>query len=174
MRMILKNFNHILPLLIIVAILLGISPAYGAQEIFTADEADNVFTVDEMRQFNMDFDLSDEILQADEVLSQFTPNDPDGFYVYSDPQSVAAQYIPEGAVCTDLCIIGYVVSIDYRIGDVRYIVAYCNDGTVRLTASLLGHEVRYVYEMSSDTPNAVRCIDCEKNVVVWESETEEP
>jgi hypothetical protein len=100
------------------------------------------------------------------------PKEGDGFYVYPNPQEVAAPYIPEAALCTDVCIIGDVVSIDYRIGDVRYIAAYCNDGTVRMTSSLLSDEVQYVYEMSSDSPNTVSCLDCNKNTVVWEKETE--
>ena len=176
-----KICRNLLLLLVILTPLLSLRPAWGVQAMDAAgesvepaenNEAIETFTVDTLEQLHMDFDLSDEILQASEVLSKLMPKERTEFYVYPNPREVAAPYIPKAALCTDVCIIGDVVSIDYRIGDVRYIAAYCKDGTVRMTSSLLSDEVQYVYEMSSDSPNTVSCLDCNKNTVVWEKETE--
>ena len=46
---------------------------------------------------------------------------------------MAAPFIPQGAVCTDVSAIGQVVYIDYRLNGFRYLVAYRQDGTVEAT-----------------------------------------
>ena len=174
MRKTLKIGRRMLSMLVIVSMLLGINVAHAAQATTNTDdpvEAVEAIAVGELRQLNIDFDLDDEILQASEILSKFSPDDPEGFYVYPNPQEVGAPYIPDGAWCTDVCVLGYVVSIDYRIGNVRYIAQYCKDGTVRMTSSVLADEISYVYEINSDTPNMVSRMDCNKNTIVWQKET---
>ncbi len=177
MRLFLKISGNLLPLIVMFALLLSFSLAYEVKAPATTDvpvetdETVKMIAVEELQQLNIDFDLRDEIRQASEILSKFTPKDPDGFYVYPNPQEVAAPYIPENALCTEVCILGYVISFDYRMEGVRYIASYCNDGTVRLTSSILSDEVDYVYEISSDSPSMVSCLDCNKNVIVREKET---
>lgn len=181
MQRIFKICRSLGPMILTLALLLSFSLVYGAQLTATADETTEIvetneavetIAVEELAHLNIDLDLRDEIMQAKDVLSKFPTNDPDGFYVYPDPQKAAEPYIPQGSVCTEVCIIGYVVSFDYRIGNVRYIASYCNDGTVRMTASILAEEIDYVYEITSDAPDIVKCIDCHRNEIVWEKETE--
>lgn len=175
MKLSLKKCRRVLSMLIIGSMMLGVIPVQAAQETVATDkivDAVEFIAVDELKEVNIDFDLSDEFAYVDEVLSVFQPNDPDGFCVYPNPQEVAAPYIPDGAWCTEVCIIGYVVNIDYRIGNVRYIASYCNDGTVRMTSSVLADEIAYVYEITSDNPKMVGRTDCEKNTIVWQKEEE--
>ncbi len=115
----------------------------------------------------MDLSLEDELAQVQTVLAQFSPNDPDGFYVFENPQKVASPYIPEGALCTEVCIIGHVVSIDYRIDNIRYIAQYCNDGTVRLTCSEWKRGgVADVYDVTSAS-DEIKHYDALKNRKTW-------
>lgn len=171
MRLILKICKRMLPMLIIVSMLLGIPPAHGAQTTVTRDNTVEIIAVDKMKQLNIDFDLGDEILRANDVISKFTLDDPNRIYSFPNPQKVGAPYVPKGTLCTEVAIIGYVVSFDYKIGNVRYTAQYCNDGTVRMTSSIIADEIDYVYEISSDAPNTVRCIDCHSNDIVWEKDT---
>lgn len=160
----------ILPLTLILGILLALGNSPNTQETSpegSPNEATSYISVEELADLQMDFDLEDELQQRDAVLLTFTPNDPNGYYVYADPQEVAAPYIPEDALCTDVCIIGNVVSFDYRLQNIRYIASYCLDGTVRLTASVYADPVDYVYEITSDDPQTVMRLDCNKNEVTW-------
>ena len=164
----------ILPLTLILGILLVLGNGPKAQETSSEgspNEATSYISVEELADLQMDFDLEDEVQQRDAVLQTFTPKDPNGYYVYADPQEVAAPYIPEDALCTEVCIIGNVVSFDYRLNNIRYIASYCLDGTVRLTTSVYADPVDYVYEITSDDPHTVMRLDCRDNTVTLDSET---
>ena len=160
----------ILPLTLILGILFALGNApntQGSSREGSLNEATAYISVEKLKDLQMDFDLEDEVLQCDTVLDTFAPKDPDGFYVYPDPQEVAAPYIPEEALCTEVCIIGNVVSFDYRLENIRYIASYCFDGTVRLTVSAYADPVEYVYEITSDDPHTVMRLDCSANEVTW-------
>ncbi len=160
----------ILPLTLILGILLALGNGPNAQDTSpegSPNEATSYISVEELADLQMDFDIEDEVQQRDAVLQTFAPKDPDGFYVFPDPREIAAPYIPENALCTEVCIIGYVVSFDYRLKNIRYIASYCLDGTVRLTASVYADPVDYVYEITSDDPHTVMRLHCSANEVKW-------
>jgi len=160
----------ILPLALILGVLLSLGNAPNTVESYSEgsiNEATTYIPVEELRELQFDFDLRDEVEQCDAVLHTFTPKDPDGFYVFPDPREVAAPYIPEDALCTEVCIIGNVVSFDYRLENIRYIASYCLDGTVRLTTSVYADPVDFVYEITSDDPHTVMRLDCSANEVKW-------
>lgn len=82
---------------------------------------------------DMDLSLDLELGQAEEVRERFLEEGlPDGSL--KDPQEAGSGYLPQGAVCTDVSVLGEAVYLDYRMGDVRYLTAYYRDGTVEKTA----------------------------------------
>ena len=174
MNLVINACKIILPLTLILGIILAIGNAPKTQESYSdgsTNEATAYIPVEELRDLPIDFDLRDELEQRDTILQAFAPKDPDGFYVFPDPRKVAAPYIPEDALCTEVCIIGNVVSFDYRLENIRYIASYCLNGTVRLTASVYADPVDYVYEITSDDPHTVMRLDCRDNTVTLDSET---
>ena len=170
MNLVINACKIILPLTLILGIILAIGNAPKTQESYSdgsANEATAYIPVEELWDLPIDFDLRDELEQRDTILQAFTPKDPNGYYVYADSREIAAPYIPEDALCTEVCIIGNVVSFDYRLENIRYIASYCLDGTVRLTASVYADPVDYVYEITSDDPHTVMRLDCSANEVKW-------
>ncbi len=158
----------LLPLSVILGLLFAPvsgSQAHSESQEEMTDNAIAYISVEDLEDMNIDFDIGDEVLQLNNILDAFAPKDPDGFYVYPNPQEVAAPYIPKEALCTDVCVLGNVVSFDYRIENIRYIASYCFDGSVRLTATVLADEIDYVYEITSDDPDTVMCLDCRDNEV---------
>lgn len=92
---------------------------------------------------------AEEALVAD-VLQQFMASrDTSEDITFDDPQSVASGYIPDGAVCTDVSILGSVVYFDYLLDDIRYIVEYHSDGTIEKTARKTDDD--YVYSITSQS-----------------------
>ena len=114
----------------------------------------------------IDLCLTEELTQAQAVLERFPIDGTDR--VYENPQEIGAPFIPEGAWCMDICTIGEVVSIDYRLDGVRYIVSYRKDGVVGITASLWTDPVEEVYSVYSDT-GEVEVYHVADHTEVWTS-----
>lgn len=97
----------------------------------------------------IDLCLTEELAQAQAVLERFPLDGTDR--VYENPQEIGAPFVPEGALCTDVCTIGEVAYIDYRLDGVRYIAKYRKDGVVGITACIMTDPVEEVYSVYSDT-----------------------
>ena len=90
----------------------------------------------------MDLSMNAEIEQRTEILERFMSirtRDK----IFENPQEIAEPYIPGGSWCTDVCILGDVLYIDYRLGDIRYIIGYHSDGTVEKTVRAMGGDKIY-------------------------------
>ena len=94
-----------------------------------AEEIQIISEVSEEIATGMDLSLDAEEAQKTEIFERFM-NVIVGDKIFENPQEIATPYIPGGSRCTDVCILGEVVYIDYRLNDIRYIVAYYSDGTI--------------------------------------------
>lgn len=93
---------------------------------------------------NLDLSLDDELMQADRVWKHFVSTRPVNMdVVFDDPQKEAEAFVPEGAKCTEICKIGEILYIDYRLNDVRYIVSYYQDGEVGKSVRAIGSDDCY-------------------------------
>lgn len=90
----------------------------------------------------MDLSIDAEIGQRTEILERFM-SIRTGDKIFESPQEIAAPYIPGGSWCTDVCILGEVLYIDYRLNDIRYIVAYYSDGTIEKTVRAMDGDKIY-------------------------------
>ena len=90
----------------------------------------------------INLNLTEEIAQAEKIMDQFMSTRC-GDVIYDNPQEVAAEYIPKGSWCTNVCRIGDVLYIDYRVDNIRYIVGYYNDGNIEKVARALGEDTIY-------------------------------
>ncbi len=86
---------------------------------------------------NIDLSLENEIAQAQVVRDTFFTAQAEDMSV-ENPQEAAAGFIPDGAQCTDISVLGTVVYIDYRLDNVRYLIAYYQDGVVEKAARAEG------------------------------------
>lgn len=90
----------------------------------------------------MDLSIDAEIRQTTEILERFM-SVRTGDKIFENPQEIAESYIPGGSWCTDVCILGDVLYIDYRLNDIRYIVSYFSDGTVEKTVRAMDGDKIY-------------------------------
>ncbi|MDE5818167.1 MAG: hypothetical protein K2I07_02460 [Lachnospiraceae bacterium] len=90
----------------------------------------------------VDMTLTVELEQAVDVLNYFF-NENARSIAYNNLQDVADEYIPEGAKCTDVSVIGEVVYIDYQLDGIRYLIAYYSDGSVEKVARPIGGDDMY-------------------------------
>lgn len=99
----------------------------------------------------MDMSIEQEKEQHKDVINRFL-NDDEALQSVSDNlNQVAGDFIPEGSICTDVEVIGKVVYIDYRLQDVRYLVAYYEDGTVEKVARERNSDDIYSIDSKSNT-----------------------
>ncbi len=109
-----------------------------------------IFAVSTKNKPEMELSLDAEEALVADVLQQFMASrDTSEDITFDDPQSVASGYIPDGAVCTDVSILGSVVYFDYLLDDIRYIVGYHSDGTIEKTARKTDGD--YVYSITSQS-----------------------
>ncbi len=104
----------------------------------------------------MDTDLTQEVSQAQQVLATFPVKNINEMQVY--PAQKARQFLPEGAVCTEVSVSGTVLYMDYRYNGYRYIVMYHTDGVVDAVISPVGTwspEDVPVWYVSSEAPGKV-------------------
>jgi len=93
---------------------------------------------------DLDLSLDDELMQADRVWKYFVSAKTMNLDAeFDDPQEKAEMFVPEGAKCTDICKIGEVLYIDYRLNDVRYIVSYYQNGEVGKSVRAIGADDVY-------------------------------
>ena len=117
----------------------------------------------------VDMTLNAELEQAVDVLNYFFTENMQSL-TYSDPQDVANRYIPEGANCTDVSVIGEVVYIDYQLDGVRYLVAYYSNGSVEKVARAIGGDDMYSVDSIS---NLVEKVDLQETLRTVEISDEE-
>lgn len=102
--------------------------------------------------------LDTEMSQSQEILAHFFTTES-----VKDTESMkfqAVDYIPSGAKCTDVSVIGEVVYLDYRINNIRYLVGYHRDGTVeKVVRELNGDKI---YSVDSENPS-VMCENVNEN-----------
>lgn len=85
-------------------------------------------------------------------------------------QNRAREYIPTGAGCTDVSVIGEVVYIDYQLEGIRYLVAYYNDGSVEKVARPVGGDDMFSI---NSTSNVVEQVNLEETLRTVEISDEE-
>ena len=106
------------------------------------EEIETISGVSNEMATGMDFNMDRELSQRTEILERFMSirtRDK----IFENPQEIAEPYIPGGSWCTDVCILGDVLYIDYRLGDIRYIIGYHSDGTVEKTVRAMGGDKIY-------------------------------
>lgn len=85
-------------------------------------------------------------------------------------QNRVCGYIPMGAECTDVSVIGEVVYIDYQLEGIRYLVAYYNDGSVKKVARPVGGDDMFSI---NSTSNVVEQVNLEEMSRIVEISHEE-
>ena len=80
------------------------------------------------------------------------------------------EYVPEGAVCTALDVIGTAVYVEYELDNVSYTVAYFSDGTIEKTVRALDSNEIY---STDNIDHQIECVDVAENDVVTEISEEE-
>lgn len=122
-----------------------------------------------------EFDLSldaEKALVAD-VLQQFTASRlASEDVIYDDPQTVASNYIPDGAVCTDVSKIGSVVYFDYKLNNTRYIVGYHSDGAIEKTVRKMDDDNVYSVTTQSDKADSFSISDRKYTISIEENDAE--
>lgn len=111
----------------------------------------------------MDLSIETEVAQSSDIINEFMRTRT-GDIIYDNPQEIAAAYIPEESWCTEVCRLGDVLYIDYRVGDIRYIVAYYSDGLVEKVVRNLNDDNIYSVYSNSDI---VECMNLEENKHVY-------
>lgn len=91
----------------------------------------------------MDFSLDTEMAQCAEILEKFMSDSGSGDIIFDNPQEIAEPYIPQGSQCTEVCILGDVLYIDYRLYNIRYIIGYYKDGRIEKTVRESGGNTIY-------------------------------
>lgn len=95
----------------------------------------------------LDLNIDNELSQREDVYNAFEISADE--VSSAGMLSMAGPYIPEGAICTDVSVDEAVIYIDYRLDNVRYIVAYYEDGTVEKTARETGSADIYSIDSNS-------------------------
>ena len=118
----------------------------------------------ETKRTEPDMTLTSELSQSSAVISQFLLpkakiNQQSSLLTLSD------NYIPTGANCTDVSVIGDAVYIDYQLNNIRYLVAYYKDGTVEKVAREIGDNE--VYSIDSIN-NVVENVNAEERLQIIE------
>ena len=101
----------------------------------------------EREKIEYELDLNEELEHYGQVRELFSSFDAKEETTEIPPELIKP-YIPEGAWCTDCCMIGVVGYIDYQLDGVRYIVAYYPDNVVEKTVRALGSNM--IYTVSSE------------------------
>ena len=101
---------------------------------------------------NIDMNLYRETQLSKSIFSEFqsTVAYRSDFEAIQNPLN-AEKYIPQGARCTEICLLPDVIIIDYRINNVRYLVSYYSDGTIEKTARSLDSDMLYTVTSTNMT-----------------------
>lgn len=117
----------------------------------------------------VDMTLTVELEQAAEVLDCFF-NENARNITYDNPQDAADEYIPEGARCTDVSVIGEVVYIDYQLDGIRYLVAYYSDGSVEKVARAIEGDDMYSIDSIRNTVEQINLKETLRAVEISDEE----
>lgn len=118
---------------------------------------------------SLDLTLTIELAQAEYVYNDFMTKNMQGRSL-DELQNRAREYIPMGAECTDVSVIGEVVYIDYQLEGIRYLVAYYNDGSVEKVARPVGGDDMFSI---NSTSNVVEQVNLEETLRTVEISDEE-
>lgn len=155
-------------LVFVMAISMTLLPAAAAQET-VSHTYDPAASADDL---DLDFSISKELAQADAVRQAFFSSRDEAMNAdCADVMEQQAQpYIPEGASCTELCVIGETVYIDYWLDDTRYLVAYYSDGTVEKGIRKVGSDDFYTVKSTHPVPEHTNVAENLQDLSISEEE----